>query len=278
MTTDFNPNTIWISHSSLSDFEKCPRLYYLRNLYRDKKFGNNFRIQVANPYLSLGEIVHDAINNYTKRYSPSDRDKDKMMYELSRGWILKKGKIGGFSTESQEKEFKDRSVQMIERFLTNNHFSKASPYPAPDFPKKKLFADKDLVLVGNFDWIEPVGDGLHIVDFKTGQKEEAEDSLQLPIYSILANENLDEPVLKTSYWYLDKDPEPKEVPMKNLAESLEVVKKKSLAVAAARKENDFSTPKSENCFFCREYEAVLADKAEHVGTDHKRRREIFFVT
>ena len=278
MTTDFNPNTIWISHSSLSDFEKCPRLYYLRNIYRDKKFGNNFRIQVANPYLSLGEIVHDAINNYTKRYSPSDRDKDKMMYELSRGWILKKGKIGGFSTESQEKEFKDRSVQMIERFLTNNHFSKASPYPAPDFPKKQLFADRDLVLVGNFDWIEPVGDGLHIVDFKTGQKEEAEDSLQLPIYSILANENLDEPVLKTSYWYLDKDPEPKEVPMKNLAESLEVVKKKSLAVAAARKENDFSTPKSENCFFCREYEAVLADKAEHVGTDHKRRREIFFVT
>ena len=107
MAFDYNPNTIWISHSSLSDFEKCPRLYYLRNIYRDKNLGNNFRIQVASPYLSLGEIVHDAIDNYTNRYNPLERNKDKMMYELSRGWILKKGKVGGFKSDSQEKEFKD---------------------------------------------------------------------------------------------------------------------------------------------------------------------------
>ena len=79
MTFDYNPNTIWISHSALQDFEKCPRLYYLRSIYRDKKFGNNFRIQMANPYLSLGEIVHDAIDNYTNRYELGSRNKDKMM-------------------------------------------------------------------------------------------------------------------------------------------------------------------------------------------------------
>src|SRR3990167_9253894 len=150
MAFEFNPNTIWISHSSLADFEKCPRLYYLRNLYRDARFGNNFRIQVANPYLSLGEIVHDAIDNFVNRYQPRERNKDKMMYELSRGWMLKKGKVGGFNSESQEKEFKDRSVQMAQRFLANEDFAGKIPLKTEGFPKKKLFTVKDLVLVGNF--------------------------------------------------------------------------------------------------------------------------------
>src|SRR3989344_774309 len=276
MAFEFNPNTIWISHSSLADFEKCPRLYYSRNLYRDTKFGNNFRIQVANPYLSLGEIVHDAIDNFTNRYNPSERNKDKMMYELSRGWMLKKGKVGGFKSPSQEKEFKDRCVQMAQRFLANKDFAGKIPLKTPGFPKKKLFADKDLVLVGNFDWLEDFEDGLHIVDFKTGQHEEAEDSLQLPIYSILANETLNKPVRKTSYWYLDKDPQPRVVQLKDLDESLGLIEKKSLAVEKAKVEDNFPH-RSENCIFCREYELVSKGEAEHVGTDFKRRREVFFI-
>ena len=276
MAFEFNPNTIWVSHSSLSDFEKCPRLYYLRNLYRDARFGNNFRIQVANPYLSLGEIVHDAIDNFVNRYQPRERSKDKMMYELSRGWVLKKGKTGGFKTQSQEKEFKDRSVQMAQRFLANEDFAGKIPLKTEGFPKKKLFADKDIVLVGNFDWLEDFSDGLHIVDFKTGQREEAEDSLQLPIYSILAKETMDKPVRKTSYWYLDKDLEPKEVQLKNLEESLSLIEQKSLAVEKAKVEDNFPHA-SENCIFCREYESVLKGEAEHVGTDFKRRREVFFI-
>ena len=275
MVFNYNPNTIWVSHSSLSDFEKCPRLYYLRNLYHDKKYGNNLRIQVANPYLSLGEVVHDAIDHYTSRYGPLERNKDKMMYELSRGWQLKRGKPGGFKSESQEKEFKDRSVEMVKRFLSNEDFSNAIPIQASNFPKKKLFPEKDIVLVGNFDWLEPHKDGLHIVDFKTGKHEETDESLQLPIYSILANENLDKPVRKTSYWYLDKDNEPKEVSMKNLENSLKSIEQKSIAVEKAIGDDDFPCPR-QNCIFCKEYEEVVDDKAEHVGTNYKRRREIFF--
>ncbi len=277
MAGSFNPNTIWISYSALADFEKCPRLYYLRNIYRDRKFGNNFRIQVANPYLSLGEIVHDAIDNFTSRYEPSERSLDKLMYELSRGWMLKRAKVGGFKLESQEKEFKDRSVGMAERFFANKNFVDKAPIRVEEFPKKKLFSDKDIVLVGNFDWLEDFEDGLHLVDFKTGQSEEAEDSLQLPIYSILAKEVLDKPVKKTSYWYLDKDPEPIEVEMKDLDESLNLVKEKSLAVEAARAENNFPCQNPENCIFCREYESILKGEAEHVATDHKRKREVFFI-
>jgi len=277
MAFDYNPNTTWISHSSLSDFEKCPHFYFLRNLYRDKAFGNNFRIQVANPYLSLGEIVHDAIDNFVNRYPPTERNKDKLMYELSRGWLLKPRKIGGFKSSSQEKEFKDRSVAMAERFFANKDFAGKTPMTAPDFPKKKLFPEKEIVLVGNFDWLEPYEDGLHILDFKTGQHEEADDSLQLPIYTILANETLNKPVRKTSYWYLDKDKAPKEVQMKDLGAALKMVEQRALAVEKTKLADNFPH-NSENCIFCKEYEAVLKGEAEHVATDFKRKREVFFVT
>lgn len=276
MAFSFNPNTIWVSHSSLSDFEKCPRLYYLRNIYRDKTHGNNFKIQVASPYLSLGEIVHDAIDNYIDRYTKNERNKDKLMYELSRGWLLKPGKIGGFKSSSQEQEFKDRSVAMAERFYKNKDFSQKSPIRSSQFPKKKLFSDKDIILVGNFDWLENFKDGLHLLDFKTGRLEEKEDSLQLPIYSILANENFEKFVRKTSYWYLDRDDEPKEVKMKDLEESLRTIKGRSIKIEDAIKKVNFSN-KDYGCPYCKEYDIVVNNKAEHVTTAFKRKREIYFV-
>lgn len=202
----FNPNTIWISHTSLNDFEKCKQLYFLRNLYRDTKYGNGFRIQVASPYLSLGEAVHDAIENFVTRYDTLQRTKDNLMYEYKRGWSLKPGRIGGFKDDSSEKEFKERGEAMLERFLKNEHYSKGKPIQV-NFPKLALIGQDDAVLVGNFDWLEETEDGLHILDFKTG-KEESENSLQLPIYALLAEYNLKKPVKKVSYWYLDRDAEP----------------------------------------------------------------------
>src|SRR5438552_3446077 len=104
----FNPNTIWLSHTSLGDFEKCHKLYYLRNLYRDKSHGNGYRIQVANPYLSLGQAVHDAIDHFVTRYKTDERTKDKLFYEFERAWQMRPGKRGGFKEADQENYFKER--------------------------------------------------------------------------------------------------------------------------------------------------------------------------
>ncbi len=60
--TPFIKDAIFISHTSLKDFLNCPRSYYLKNIYRDKKTG--YRIQITNPYLTLGALVHDAISWY----------------------------------------------------------------------------------------------------------------------------------------------------------------------------------------------------------------------
>ncbi|HSX58084.1 MAG TPA: PD-(D/E)XK nuclease family protein [Candidatus Saccharimonadales bacterium] len=272
----FNPNTIWISHTSLNDFEKCQQLYYLRNLYRDKKFGNNFRIQVASPYLSLGEAVHDAIDNFITRYQGDQRTKDNLMYEFKRGWALKPGKIGGFKNKGQEEEFKARGEAMLERFYKNERYSKGTPLRI-DFPKLPLIGEDDAILVGNFDWLEETPEGLHILDFKTG-KEEDENSQQLPIYALLAEHNFKKPVTKVSYWYLDRDDEPVEKNITDLTETLNRVKEKTDKVAAAISVKAFPCQSGEEkCKYCYEYHSALNESAEHVQTDFKRKREIFFL-
>lgn len=273
----YNPNTIWISHTSLNDYDKCRQLYYLRNLYRDQKYGNNFRIQVASPYLSLGEAVHDAIDNFVTRYPSSERNKDKLMYEFNRGWNLKPGKIGGFKDEGQEKEFKERGESMLERFYKNSYFSKGIPLRI-DFPKLPLIGEDDVVLVGNFDWLEENPDGLHILDFKTGTLEEGESSLQLPIYALLAEYNFKKPVAKVSYWYLDRDDSPVSKPISNLDQTLEKVKQKSQEMQKTIQNKNFACSADIGyCKYCHEYHKAMGGQAGHVQTDFKRKREVFFL-
>ncbi len=46
----------WVSHSSMGDFIKCPRAYYLKNMYKNPKTGK--KIGIVSPALSLGSAVH----------------------------------------------------------------------------------------------------------------------------------------------------------------------------------------------------------------------------
>jgi hypothetical protein len=273
----YNPNTIWISHTSLNDFERCKQLYYLRNLYRDKKYGNFFRIEVSSPFLTLGGTVHDAIDNFTTRYHGAERTKDNLMYEFKRGWSLKPGKIGGFRDDSQEKDFKARGEAMLERFFANKHFSQGRSIKI-DFPKLALIAPDTAILVGNFDWLEESEDGLHILDFKTGVGEEDDNSLQLPIYALLAEHNLKKPVVKVSYWYLDRDSEPVEKSVSDLKKTLKELQTRAENVCRSVQNKELTCIELDGyCRSCHDYHKTVNDLAEHVQTDFKRKREVFFL-
>ena len=47
---------VWVSHSSMGDFIKCPRAYYLHNVYKNPDTGR--KITIVNPALTLGSAVH----------------------------------------------------------------------------------------------------------------------------------------------------------------------------------------------------------------------------
>ena len=52
---------LWVSHSSIADFLKCPRTYFLRHVYKDKR--NGHKITVIKPALALGQTIHDVVDS-----------------------------------------------------------------------------------------------------------------------------------------------------------------------------------------------------------------------
>jgi hypothetical protein len=107
-------------------------------------------------------------------------------------------------------------------------------------------------------------DSVHIIDFKTGKNEEKEDSLQLPIYLLLATNTQSKKVSGASYWYLDRDDGIVEKKLPDTRESFEKVYTVARRIKLARQINHFKCPK-DGCYACRPYERILKGDGEKVG-------------
>lgn len=260
----------WVSHSSISDFLVCPRAYYLRNVYKDPKTGN--KITVTNASLSLGQIVHEVIEELSL-LPVDERLKISLVKKYDVAWKKVEGKIGGFKDKDQEIEYKERGVKMLERVEKNPGpiLNKAIKIQTDFIPNYYLSEEDNIILCGKIDWIEYLEktDSVHIIDFKTGKNEEDESSLQLPIYLLLATNLQSRPVEKASYWYLEKNDDltPKELP--NYADSKEKVLTVARRIKLARQLNHFVCPKG-GCIKCRPLERVLKSEGEKVGVSDTR--------
>lgn len=270
---------VWLSHSSMSDFNKCPRLYFLRNMYKDPDSGK--KIMMVNPYLTLGTLVHDTLESI--RYLPRGQRFEKPLTHIFEElWVNAEGKKGGFISDAQEKEFKLRGFLMIKRIQDNPgpiaNLSTIIKEKGEMVASMLLSSEHNLVLCGNVDWVEVLPDGtLHIIDFKTGKKEESDSSLQLQIYLLLAKNGNKRQVTKTSYWYLDRDDLPKEVPIPDLTGVTEKLIEDGIKIKEARLSANqvLLSCKTGGCRNCLEYEKIIKGEAESVGFDPIREKLLF---
>jgi hypothetical protein len=270
---------IFISFTSLSDFLKCPRSYYLKNIYRDPK--THFRLQVASPYLSLGSTVHDSVKWFLDMKGQVVK---KQLEEKFRNYWLKfSGKRGGFSSKEEEASFGQRGLKMLNNFFRNWRVLEKSA-PAITFPKLSLV--ENLVLMGNFDFVGVREDGaLHIVDFKTGANDE-KDPTQLYIYAILAEANLERPVTKISFWYLDREDEPREVVLDPLGPKLDWLKEKGKELKKVIEKGDWRCIKenaradlssSGLCGECRIYTDLIEGRGEFQFSDYRYKKDVYYL-
>ncbi len=264
----------WISYSSISDFNSCLRLYYFKNIYRNPKTGN--RIQLINPYLALGSAVHETIDEIIN-LTPSRRVKTPLLKRYDKVWRRYSGKSGGFISEKQEDEFRKRGSQMIKRFSKSSLIKKRALKKKNDLPKISLF--KGIDLVGSFDWVEVLKNGnLHIIDFKTGRSQEKSNSWQLPIYQLLAQEEYGKKVDKLSYWYLEKNKKKTFDNKLDIDNFFDKIKEKALEIKEVVDKKSFSCDsRYHRCYWCRPYEEILSGKAEYVGVDSQRGKDIYFL-
>lgn len=260
---------VWLSHSSISDFLRCPRAYYLKNVYKDP--ATNHKIKLTNPSLSLGQAVHDVLENLYQ-LPTADRLKDNLLDKFANSWKKVTGEKGGFTDPNVEHKYRSRGEDMIRRVQNN-----PGPILNPavkinmDLPFFWLSEPDNIILCGKIDWLEYLADtdSVHIIDFKTSKGEEDPDSLQLPIYCLLVANCQKRQTTKASYWYLDRSDAPESKPLPDPVESqhrlLEIGKK----IKLARSLEHFKCPTG-GCSHCQPFEAILRGEAKLVGTDDYR--------
>lgn len=264
---------IWLSHSTISTFKSCPRAYYLSSLYRDPR--NNHKISLITPAMALGSAIHEVLESLSV-LPAADRFKVSLIEKFQSAWGKVSGIRGGFSDQDTEKHYRDRGEEMLRRVM-------AHPGPLENktvkikqkLPYYWISEDDNLILCGKLDWLEylpaqaglETEDAVNIIDFKTGVGEEKVDSLQLPIYYLLAHNCQSHRVKGASYWYLNRDDLPTHKNLPNLDKSKELVMKAGKEIKLARSLNRFKCPSGESgCRHCQPFEKILRGEAQFVGT------------
>ncbi|MDO8610253.1 MAG: PD-(D/E)XK nuclease family protein [bacterium] len=260
----------WVSHSSISDFLACPRAYYLKHVYKDKK--TRHKIKIVSPPLSLGQAVHEVLESIAN-LPTEDRFNESLILKLDRVWSKISGKRGGFVNDEVEMKYKKRAEEMLNRVMK---------HPGPISQKAvKIKSDKqgliyywisekdNIILCGKIDWLEyiQVFDSVHIIDFKTNKGEERAESLQLPIYYLLTSNTQKRKVDKVSYWYLERSDELAEQPLPEAESSYEKILEIAKKIKLARQLSVFKCPHKTGCMYCKPYEAILRNEGEFVGID-----------
>ena len=262
---------VWVSHSSMGDFLKCQRLYYLHNVYKNPDTGR--KITIMNPALTLGSAVHATLEALGT-LPVEERLRRDLVTDFEKEWAASaSGKKGGFTSSKEEATAKARGRAMIDRVIKNPGPLKKKTVRLKESennmpPNFYLSEEDNIILCGLIDWLEYVeeDDSIRIIDFKTGKNEEDEGSLQLPIYLLLLGELQKRRVSGAAYWYLEKNDVPTEVALPDAAEAREKVLALARRVKVARENRAYECPRgSAGCFACQPYEAILNGEAEYLG-------------
>lgn len=262
-------SAVWVSHSSMGDFLKCPRAYYLHNIYKNPKTGR--KINIVNPALALGQVVHETVEGLAK-FKAEERFVRPLKESFEKSWSKISGKKGGFKNEEEELLTKERGLRMIDRVEKNPGplknktvlIKQGSEMP----PNFFLSEEENIILCGKIDWLEyvPESDSVKLIDFKTGRNEEKEDSLQIPIYQLILKNCQKRSLVAASYWYLDSEDSPRSVSLPNETDSYNSVLEVAKKVKEAREKREFICPRGEEgCFSCRPFEKILRGEAEYIG-------------
>lgn len=258
---------VWVSHSSISDFLKCPRAYFLNNVYRDPKTGH--KITLMSPPLALGQVVHAVLESLS--VMPAEkRFVEPLALKFEKVWEKVSGKKGGFENSDVEEKYKKRGKAMLSQVLNNpGPLAKLAVKIKMELPYFWLSEKDNIILCGKIDWLEyfPDTDTVHIIDFKTGKSYEDPKSLQLPIYHLLVSNCQKRMTSKASYWYLARSEAPVEQKLPDLDKAHKKILKIAKKIKLARQLKRFKCKHKTGCRTCRPYEAIIRGDAEFVGTD-----------
>lgn len=259
-------SAVWVSHSSMSDYLKCPRAYFLKNMYKNPDTGHKIKLMSAP--LALGQIVHEVIESLST--IPTDnRFNESLVSKFHQLWPKVHGKMGGFINEEVEQMYKKRGEEMLLRIMKNpGPLKNLAVKIKMQMPYCWISEEDNIILCGKIDWLEylPDQDCVHIIDFKTSKQDEDPNSMQLSIYYLLAERCQKRHVTKASYWYIDRNDAPVSQPLPDLVDCEKKILETAKMIKLARQLQRFKCGQG-SCQACSSMESILKGEAEFVGVN-----------
>ena len=224
---------LMLSASDIDTYRICPLKY---------KFARVFRIpQEPTIYQRFGIVVHQVLERF---HSGGGGPLSELMDLFEASW-----RRSGFGDTDDERQFRLRAVDALERYWRQDRESDAEPVW---FERSFAFRLGSHVLRGRVDRVDRRPDGSYeLIDYKTGKAktpEELREDVQLSLYQMGARESWRLETSAQSYFYVLTG---ERVPVAHTEEELERVKDTVSGIAGGILKQDFEpTPSAEVCSFC----------------------------
>jgi DNA helicase-2/ATP-dependent DNA helicase PcrA len=259
--SDFLPEHF--SFSQLAAFDKCPLQY---------KFAFILKVPTrGKAVFSFGKTIHNTFYNFLKYANEKNKNSQSNLFGFKNKETLRpiRGAQGELNTliqiyeknwidewyenKKQKEEYHKLGRKIVKDFY--KEFSKNPPKVLKinqDFALEMPFNLKigEYTLYGVVDRIDDMGDGVAIIDYKTGHskdKLDLNDKEQLLIYQIAAEEVLKISPKELIYYYLNDN---KKKSFLGTEKEKEKLKEKILAEIEEIKTSDFKPTPGWQCAFC----------------------------
>jgi len=252
----------YFSFTQLKAFETCPLQYKYAHILKIpvkgrssfsfgksihgtlQKFMEQIKIKNEAPQASLfGEKITQAPNNPTTSLPVSLKE---LLEIYENEWIDE-----WYENEAEKKSFKEKGRKLLKDFYD---------YTLKNPPKSKYLEQRfslkigDYTLRGAIDRADESGDGLVIIDYKTGKSKNEQQikklklQEQLYLYQIAAEEVLNEKVKAMTFYYVEDGTE---VSFLGTSEDLEKLKKNIIEQIQEIEQSHFpETPDPQICRHC----------------------------
>ena len=180
-----------LSYTQISLYQQCPwsyKLRYIDGLRPEEKW-----------YFSFGTTMHSCVERFFKVSAPPPPSLEEMLQYYEENWLSQ-----GYESPQEEFRYKEYGKGILTRFWEIH----APDFRMPVALERGFFLDIEGIKVRGFiDRVDKLDSGgLSIVDYKTNQElftaDHLENSLQLTIYQMAAEQTWGLPVEKLTLYHL----------------------------------------------------------------------------
>lgn len=192
------------SPSQLGTFVQCPRKYsfqYVERVPVERK---------PSPHLVFGNAIHAALDAV---YSmpPEARTVEAAQQAMRDAWKQDRERQGAFKSVEDERAWGEKGLSLLARIAQTDDFRTAVPRKLEDWAEVMVEGDRQLF--GKVDRIDDhsQGDGVVVIDYKTGKCRIAEDGLgdeiQAQVYALAVQASLKTAVREVRFIFLEAETE-----------------------------------------------------------------------